>query len=62
MSIESVVKSNKKLRKFIEPFYWWTLAFGIDAVKFVRAFKSLPVVIKEYYLLNKRNKTVDGGG
>jgi hypothetical protein len=60
MSIESVVKSNKKLRKFIEPFYWWSLAFGIDAVKFFRAFKGLPVIIKEYYSLKKCNRI--GGG
>ncbi|RKZ50914.1 MAG: hypothetical protein DRR16_05645 [Candidatus Parabeggiatoa sp. nov. 3] len=53
--MESVVKSNRKLRKLIEPFYWWTLAFGIDAVKFVRAFRGLPSVIKEYYIIKKSN-------
>ncbi|WP_457617846.1 hypothetical protein [Lutibacter sp.] len=60
MSLESKIKANKKLRKFIEPFYWWSLAFGIDAIKFVRAFKGLPVIIKEYHSLTKYN--IMGGG
>ncbi len=60
MSLESVVKSNKNLRKFIEPFFWWPLAFGIDAVKFVRAFRGLPSVIKDYYIIT-RCKVIGGG-
>jgi hypothetical protein len=56
MSIESFVKSNKKLRKFVEPFYWWSLAFGIDFVKFIRAFRSLPSIVKDYYTLRKSDE------
>jgi hypothetical protein len=60
MTIESLVKSNKRLRKFIEPFYWWTLAFGINIVKFIRAFRWLPSILRDYYLLRKSSGK--GGG
>lgn len=60
MSLESKVKSNKKIRQWLEPIYWWSLAFGIDALKFIRAFRGLPVIIKEYYSIKKLNK-MDGG-
>ena len=56
VNFEIKIKESKRLRKFVEPLYFWFTAFGFNPLKFFRSIRALPQVIKEYFIIKKQNK------
>ena len=47
---------NTRLRKIIEPIYFWLAAFGVNPLTLMKGIMSLPFVITDYIVLIRQNK------
>jgi len=54
----TLIRKIPGIKLVAETSYFWITTFGIDPMKFFRAIKGLPILIREYHLLKKQNKQI----